>query len=70
MDNNGEPIVEAVQDTVSDSTYTAQEIVDGYQAFGQPREVVMAVMKTSGVKEISFADAENMIDSFCKKEVK
>lgn len=70
---NDKPKVEAVEKAPvkpAESVYTAEELANSYKAFKTSREIVVVALRLAGKATATFAEAQNIIDTFKKKEVK
>jgi hypothetical protein len=57
-------------DTVKETTYSVNELVAGaYATFKTKPEVVMAALKSMGLKEATIEDTKKAVETFLKKEV-
>lgn len=52
------------------SVYTAEELAQNHKAFGTSREIVCVALKLANKKTATFSEAQKIIDTFRKKEVK
>ena len=51
------------------STYTADELIESYAAFGRPKECVVAALKCAKVKKATFDDAKAIVEKFMTRKV-
>lgn len=67
-----EPAKEApvVKPKVNVSVYTAEELAENHKLFNTSYEIVVVALRLAGKKTASFAEAQKIIESFKKREVK
>lgn len=58
------------KDALSESVYSASELVANYKLFGVNRDIVVLALRKAGKKEATFTEAKAIIDKFKTKEVK
>lgn len=60
----------AVEQTATESVYTASELAANYKLFGVNRDIVVIALRKAGKESATFAEAKTIIDNFKNKEVK
>lgn len=53
---------------VTQSTYSADQIIDGYRAFGYPKVIVIAAIQTDGKEQYTQTEAKAVIEAFAKRD--
>ena len=67
-----EPVKEApaVQASVNESVYSAEELARNHKLFKTSYEIVAVALRKAGKKETTFTEAKNIIENFKNREVK
>ena len=50
------------------STYSADQIIDGYRAFDYPKVIVIAAIQTDGRKQYTQSEAKAVIEAFARRD--
>lgn len=68
LDDNAEQAVK--QDKPAESVYPIKELAKNHQAFGTSYAIVHTALKLAGKDEITFPEAEKIVNEFKNKEVR
>lgn len=58
------------QETVNESTYTAEELAENHKLFKTSYEIVIVSLRKAGKKEATVTEAKKIIENFKNREVK
>lgn len=68
--NAEEPVIQVETPATQEPTHSVAQLINEYAAFHCNRDLVVVALKLSGKEEMTFSEAERIIEDFKNKEVR